>query len=138
MPHPDYYKKLCRTHFGLAVVTGSFASDKALERTAWTMDSMMMRIDPQVARLMIGKGFRQAVLGSYPSENDTSLPEFSHLVQNRMTRGLGATVYNPIGSNAEEDILCSPSDLYPDEDITVHEVPHTLCVSSDYISISRC
>ena len=43
-------------------------------------------------------------------------------------------MYNPIGSNAEEDVLCSPSDLYPDEDITVHEVPHTLCVSSDYTS----
>ena len=43
-PNSHYYKRYCRTYFGLAVVTDSLASDAALERTAWTLDMMMQVI----------------------------------------------------------------------------------------------
>ena len=125
-PNAHYYKRYCRTYFGLAVVTDSLASDAALERTAWTLDSMMMRMESYVADRMAELGFRQAVMGSYPSETVPSLPEYSNLDPNfwNTRRGCGATVGSPVGCNAEEDVLCYSSDLYPDMDITVHEVLH--------------
>ena len=127
-PNSHYYKRYCRTYFGLAVVTDSLASDASLERTAWTLDSMMMRMDSYVADRMIELGFRQAVMGSYPSETVTSLPEYSNLDPDfwNTRRGCGATVGSPVGCNAEEDVLCYSSDLYPDMDITVHEFGHSL------------
>ena len=131
-PNAHYYKRYCRTYFGLAVVTDSLASDAALERTAWTLDSMMMRMESYVADRMVELGFRQAVMGSYPSETVTSLPEYSDLDPNfwNTRRGCGATVGRPVGCNAEEDVLCYSSDLYPDMDITVHEVLCLPCLSS--------
>ena len=127
-PNSHYYKRYCSTYFGLAVVTDSLASDASLERTAWTLDSMMMRMDSYVADKMVELGFRQAVMGSYPSETVTSLPEYSNLDPNfwNQRRGCGATEGRPVGCNAEEDVLCYSNDLYPDMDITVHEFGHSL------------
>jgi len=128
-PNSHYYQRLCQTSSqGLAVVTDGLASDAALERTAWTLDMMMQTMDSYVANSMKEAGFRQAVMGRYPSETVTSLPEYSNqdpsFWNNR--RGCGGTEYTPVGCNAEEDVLCYPDDLYPSMDITVHEFGHSL------------
>merc|ERR1719192_1915653 len=128
-PNAHYYQRLCQTSGqGLAVVTDGLASDAALERTAWTLDMMMQTMDSYVADSMKEAGFRQAVMGRYPSETVTSLPEYSNqdpsFWNNR--RGCGGTEYKPVGCNAEEDVLCYPDDLYPSMDITVHEFGHSL------------
>merc|ERR1711994_321537 len=76
-------------------------------------------MDSYVADRMIELGFRQAVMGSYPSETVTSLPEYSNLDPNfwNIRRGCGATVGSPVGCNAEEDVLCYSSDLYLTSDL---------------------
>jgi len=128
-PNSHYYQRLCQTSVqGLAVVTDGLASDVALERTAWTLDMMMQTMDSYVADSMKNAGFRQAVMGRYPSETVTSLPEYSNQDPNfwNNRRGCGGTEYTPVGCNAEEDVLCYPDDLYPNMDITVHEFGHSL------------
>jgi len=128
-PNSHYYQRLCQTSSqGLAVVTDGLASDAALERTAWTLDMMMQTMDSYVANSMKEAGFRQAVMGRYPSETVTSLPEYSNQDPNfwNNRRGCGGTEYTPVGCNAEEDVLCYSDDLYPSMDITVHEFGHSL------------
>ena len=43
-------------------------------------------------------------------------------------RGLGATPFIPLGSGAEENILCYQSDRYLGEDILLHEFAHTVLI----------
>ena len=127
-PNAYYYQRYCRTNLGLAVVTDGIAPDSAIERTAWTLDNMMATMESYVVDKMIESGFRQAVMGRYPSETVTSLPEY--LDQDPVfwndRRGCGATIWTPVGCNAAEDVLCYTDDLYPNMDITVHEFGHSL------------
>ena len=51
-PNAHYYKRYCRTHRGLAVVTDGIASDAALDRTAYILDSMMMNMDNYIPDIM--------------------------------------------------------------------------------------
>merc|ERR1719370_673240 len=98
-PNAHYYQRLCETSGqGLAVVTDGLASDAALERTAWTLDMMMQTMDSYVADSMKEAGFRQALMGRYPSETVTSLPEYSTQDPN----------------------------FWTNRDITVHEFGHSL------------
>ena len=127
-PNSHYYQRYCLTHRGLSVITDGIAPDSALHQTAYILDSMMSNMDNYIPDMMIASGFRQAVMGRYPYETVTSLPEYSHLDPDfwRDRRGCGATVASPVGANAEEDVLCYADDLYPDQDITVHEFGHSL------------
>ena len=127
-PNSYYYQRYCLTYHGLAVVTDGIAPNEALERTAWTLDNMMATMEPYVADKMAESGFRQAVMGRYPSETVTSLPEYSDQDASFWNdrRGCGASAWVPVGCNAEEDVLCYSDDLYPNMDITVHEFGHSL------------
>jgi len=128
MPNSHYYQRLCWSAKGLAVVTDGQAGNDALDRTAWTIDNMLATVSPYVVNAMRDAGFRQAVMGPYPTETVTSLPEYSDQDPNfwDTRRGCGATDYSPVGCNAEEDVLCDVNDLYPNMDITVHEFGHSL------------
>lgn len=127
-PNSHYYQRMCYSALGLAVVTDGIASNAALERTAWTLDNMLATVNTAIPQAMIAAGFRQAVMGRYPYETVTSLPEYSYLDPNfwNTRRGCGATDYITVGCNAEEDVLCYQDDLYPNQDITVHEFGHSL------------
>lgn len=105
------------------MVTDGLASDSALEQTAFILDSMMATMADYIPDKMVELGFRQAVMGLFPSETVTDLPEYAHLDPEfwRERRGCGASLGSPVGCNAEEDVLCTDDDLYPDMDITVHE-----------------
>ena len=98
-PNSYYYQRYCQTYHGLAVVTDGIAPDAALERTAWTLDNMMATMEPYVAQKLVESGFRQAVMGRYPYETVTSLPEFqdqdASFWNNR--RGCGATPWVTVG-----------------------------------------
>ena len=68
-------------------------------------------------------------MAAYPRELTTHLPEHSFLdpaFWNERARGLGATIAVPLGSSAEENVLCDGADRYRGEDITVHEFAHSL------------
>ena len=47
MPNSDYYTRLCTTRHDLKVISGSVASDEALEQTAALIDSIMDYVDPR-------------------------------------------------------------------------------------------
>ena len=103
---------MCTTHHGLRVISGSMASDEALEQTAHLINSIMDYVDPMVAPKMTSNGFRHAVMAPYPTELTTDIPEHAWLGDswNERARGLGATMSLPVGSSAEENILCHNND----------------------------
>jgi len=127
-PNSWYYRRMCYSALGFPIITDSRATDSALDRTAWTLDNVMANVDPYVTGIMTKAFFRQAVMGRFPSEVVTSLPEYSNLDPNFWynRRGCGATDHIPVGSNAEEDVLCYSDELYLNQDITVHEFGHSL------------
>jgi len=127
-PNAYYYQRMCYSALGFPIITDGIASDTALDRTAWTLDNVAATLDPYVVNQMITRFFRQAVMGRFPAEVVTSLPEYADQDPNFWynRRGCGATDWIPVGSNAEEDVLCYSDDLYPDQDITVHEFGHSL------------
>ena len=52
-------------------------------------------------------------MGSYPSELTTDIPEHSFLdpsFWDERARGLGATLAVPVGSSAEENVMCHRND----------------------------
>ena len=60
MPNSDYYTRLCTTRHDLQVISGSVASDEALEQTAILIDSIMDYVDPRsdviLMRRMLQRG----------------------------------------------------------------------------------
>ena len=63
---------------------------------------------------MISNGFRHAVMAAEPTELTNNIPEHANLGKewNERARGLGATLHNPLGISAEENILCHSNDRY--------------------------
>ena len=114
MPNSNYYTRLCTTLHDLRVISGSKASDEALEQTAKQINSIMEYVDPRVAPKMISNGFRHAVMAAEPTELTNNIPEHANLGKewNERARGLGATLHNPLGISAEENILCHSNDRY--------------------------
>jgi len=127
-PNSYYYQRMCYSALGFPIITDGIAPDAALDRTAWTLDNVAASLDPYVVNQMISRFFRQAVMGRFPSEVVTSLPEYRDQDPNFWynRRGCGATDAIPVGSNAEEDVLCYQDELYPEQDITIHEFGHSL------------
>lgn len=127
-PNPHYYTKFCTTHQGLQVVSAGLASPAAMERAAFLLDTVLAGADGRVAAAMARAGFRHAVMAAYPTELTTNLPEHAFLPDsyNERARGLGATPAVPLGSSAEENLLCLAGDRYRGEDITVHEFAHSV------------
>jgi len=129
LPNSHYYTRLCTTYKGLRVISGNRASDRAIQKSAELLDRVTDLVDPRVMAAMTRNGFRHAVMGTYPSERTTNIPEHAFLEPvywNERARGLGATMAVPVGSGAEENVLCHSNDRYKGEDITVHEFAHSL------------
>ena len=127
---------MCLSHHDLKIVTGTLATDSALERTAYLLDHVTEFVDPRVFVKMIKNQFRHAVMAAYPAELTTDIPEHSFLSDDPNTnwderaRGLGdnlktvdprlmlyknelgATVHVPVGSSAEENALCYSDDRW--------------------------
>jgi len=128
-PNAHYYTRLCTTAKGLRVISANRASARAIEKAGELLDRVTAYVDHRVTAAMTRNGFRHAVMGTYPSELTTHLPEHAFLdpgFWNERARGLGATLAVPLGSSAEENMLCHPNDRYKGEDITVHEFAHSL------------
>jgi len=129
MPNSDYYTRLCTTGRGLRIVSAGLASNESLERTAFILDKVTEGVTDEVMTSLNAWDFRHAVMASYPAELTTDIPEHSFLDSDfwdERARGLGATTWVPVGSSAEENLLCEPEDRYLGEDITIHEFAHSL------------
>jgi len=129
MPNSDYYTRLCTTGRGLRIVSAGLTSNESLERTAFILDKVTEGVTDEVINSLNAWDFRHAVMASYPAELTTDIPEHSFLDSDfwdERARGLGATTWVPVGSSAEENLLCEPEDRYLGEDITIHEFAHSL------------
>lgn len=136
-PNNWYYTRLCTSATGLPIVTANVASAASIERTAYLLDGVMQTVDSRVVPQMVANGFRHAVMGRYPYELTTQLPEYSHLDSgywDERARGLGGMPSVPLGSSAEENAMCYSDDRYLGEDITIHEFAHSLhLLGLDYV-----
>ena len=73
-------------------MTGSLASNNALERTAYLLDHVTEFVDPRVFVKMNENQFRHAVMAAYPTEKTTNIPEHAFLDSgfwDERARGLG-------------------------------------------------
>ncbi|WP_168204230.1 collagenase [Aliikangiella coralliicola] len=136
-PNSWYYTRLCSSGTGVPIISSNKASNASLERTAYLLDGVMQTVDSRVVPKMITNGFRHAVMGRYPYELTTQLPEYSHLDSSywdERARGLGGMPSVPLGSSAEENAMCYSDDRYLGEDITIHEFAHSLhLLGLDYV-----
>jgi hypothetical protein len=131
---------------GLPVIASARAPDEALS-AARDIVTDMLRHRPDLARWLIGAGYRVAVMA--PDETTTDLPEQRHWTKPapddpRLTRcerkhyatRIGALtdrqywdarargMSGPLTSAGAENILALPGDRYRGENILVHEFAH--------------
>ena len=115
---------------GIPVVSSSLVPDAALISAREIIDEMLA-FRPDIRTTIAETGVRVAIMAV--SEVTTDIPEHSDLNEafpevdwDTRARGLGATLARPATSGAEENILCYSHDVYPNEDILVHEFAHTI------------
>jgi len=128
-PNSDYYQRLCRSGTNNLIISAGIASNAAIERTAYLIDGIMQNVNKAVVSQMVVNGFRHGVMGSYPKELTTHMPEYRLLDSgfwDERARGLGGMPSVPLGSSAEENVMCYSDDRYLGEDITIHEYAHSL------------
>lgn len=129
-----------RARFGLApfyqkgiqvgpfpIVGSTNLSDHALREAAWIVNRMVGH-RPDVLAAMASNHTRLAVMAY--NEFTTDVPEHAGLTPrvywDRRARGLGATPNAPAVSCGEENILSYPGDVYPTENILIHEFAHAI------------
>ena len=124
-----FYGKYCNAN-GLPVISSSLVPDAALHRVRREVLEMTSA-RPDVLAAMISNKVRIAVMAT--SEVTTDIPEHSKLNEqfpgtdwDTRARGLGATLFIPVSSAAEENILCYSTDGYRGENINIHEFAHSM------------
>ena len=115
---------------GIPVVSSAGVVDAAHYRAAAVIVGMMSK-RPDLVEKMVGNGLRVGIIGEF--EVTTDLPEYSDLQRlfpetewDTRTRGVGATLFIPMSSVGEENLLCLGSDVYRGESIMVHEFAHSV------------
>ncbi len=110
--------------YGMAIVSSAAVPDAALYR-ARDLITEMLSHGPYLRAAMAQQGVRVAIMAR--SSVASGLPEFSDsdsFWDNR-TRG-GGFFADPVVVIAEENLLCYSDDVFPHEDITVHEFAHAI------------
>ena len=117
---------------GLPIIASARVADEAL-RQARRLLSEMLTNRRDVLATMAANNVRVAIMAE--SSRITELPELSDLYEafpdidwdNRIRGGgVGPTFQRPVLAIAEENLLCHSTDLFPYEDIFVHEAAHAL------------
>jgi hypothetical protein len=124
-----FYKKYLDAG-GIPIISSQNVSDAALYRARYLILQMLAGQDA-VRAAMARNGARLAIIGA--TEPTTAIPE-NEILQNHAefegwdgrARGLGGTMQYPVGSGAEENILCQSGDRYDGEDILIHEFAHSI------------
>lgn len=124
-----FYTKYCNAN-GLPVISSSLVPDAALHSVRREVLEMTSA-RPDVLAAMVSNKVRIAIMAT--TEVTTSIPEHSQLNQqfpgtdwDTRARGLGATLFIPVSSAAEENVLCYSNDGYRGEDINIHEFAHSM------------
>ena len=112
---------------GFPITSSARTSDNALREAAWILQRMF-EARPEVLSTLGSNGVHLTVMAW--NEFTTDVPEHSELTPksywDRRARGLGATVWIPTASCAEENLLCHPGDPYNTENILIHEFAHAV------------
>jgi len=84
----------------------------------------MLSARPDIREAMIANRARVGIMAA--TEVTTDIPEHSDLdpLFDTRARGLGGTIFRPITTVGEENLLCLSSDVYRGESILVHEFSH--------------
>jgi cyclophilin family peptidyl-prolyl cis-trans isomerase len=112
---------------GLPIVGSTNVSDFALREAAWILEHALAGRD-DLFRTLASNRVRVAIMAW--NEFTTDVPEHRDLTPavywNRRARGLGATPPRPAVSAGEENLLGYPGDVYPTENILIHEFAHAV------------
>ncbi|MEX2334616.1 MAG: hypothetical protein WD600_10185 [Pseudohongiella sp.] len=124
-----FYTKYCNAN-GLPVISSDLVPDAALHSVRREVLEMTSA-RPDVLAEMIKNKVRVAIMAT--TEVTTDIPEHSDLNEaapatdwDNRARGLGATVFRPASSAAEENVMCYSNDRYLGEDINIHEFAHSM------------
>lgn len=123
-----FYKKYLNAN-GIPVLSSDNVPDEALVKVR-DMANYMLKNIPEVRSKMISYHARIGIMSK--DEVTTDIPEHAFLASDPNTnwdtraRGLGGTIYVPLTSCAEENILCYQVDNYQTEDIFIHEFAHSI------------
>ncbi len=109
---------------GLPIVASARVPDAALYR-ARDIVTEMLSGRPSLRAAMERRGVRVAIMARSSVASD--LPEFSYESRffDQRTKGGGFLGY-PVVVIAEENLLCYHDDIFPNEDISVHEFAHAV------------
>lgn len=133
MGYNSFYKQYCDV-YGLDVLSSDLTDDKALYHVCYQIDNMFKDNATRVSILskMKEKNMRVAIMDQ--TEVTTDIPEHSDLPSSPWNtyRGVGATIYRPASSAAEENILCYGGDSYFGENIFIHEFAHSVHLMALY------
>ncbi|MCU0482315.1 MAG: hypothetical protein MUE54_14065 [Anaerolineae bacterium] len=123
-----FYEKMC-DYMGIPIISSNNVPDEALQM-AWNIMANMLQGQSQVLEKMLEFEIKMGIVAQ--SEGITMLPEYAFLRNDPVTnwderaRGLGGSPSVPLGSGAEENLLCYFDDPYYGESIFLHEFAHTM------------
>ncbi len=123
-----FYQKMC-DYMGISIASSDNAPDLALQ-AAWNIMANMLQGHSQVVEKLLEVEMRIGIVAQ--TEGITVLPEYAFLRNDTQTnwderaRGLGGNPFTPLGSGAEENLLCYADDVYFGESIFLHEFAHTM------------
>ncbi|MFN8529104.1 MAG: hypothetical protein U0670_10865 [Anaerolineae bacterium] len=123
-----FYEQMC-DYQGIPIASTSNVPPEALQ-AAWLIIANMMQGLPDVVGSFQANHLLIAIVGEH--EGITEIPEYAFLRTdpntdwNARSRGFGASPQVPVGSGAEENLLCYASDAYHGESIFLHEFAHTI------------
>ena len=124
-----FYKKYMNVN-GLAVCSSARVPDSCFQVAYITFEAVTRMLSPEVMQSMVSHGARVTIMSK--DEQTCDVPEHAHLADdpntdwNKRARGLGGTLWLPMNSCAEENIMHYRNDRYYTEDITIHEFAHTI------------
>ena len=125
----NFYSKYVNSN-GIHILSSWRVPDSCLVQAHKTIYAMTSMLPKEVLDAMTRVNTRVVVMGRY--EGTYNVPEHSSMKNdttlnwNLRARGLGGTIYEPITSCAEENILAYPIDKYHAEDILIHEFSHSI------------
>jgi hypothetical protein len=109
---------------GMPVLASAEVPDLALTRACQVVNRMLAK-RADIRAEMLRRGARVAVIAQTQALHD--LPELTNLSSDwDATRGIGATVYQPLTVGTEENLLCYSADVHRGEVILVHSFAHAM------------
>lgn len=123
-----FYRKYTDAN-GIPVISSAKVPEEALIK-ARNIILIMLSLRDDVRLKLIENHARVGIIGA--TEGTTDMPEYEFLKNDPNTnwderaRGLGGTIWVPLSTGAEENILCYTNDRYKTEDILIHEFSHAI------------